>query len=185
MTIDQLKEEWTRTSLRMAELEKTNMQLTDELRQSKRTPSLVRLKSIYLRMAFISLVMIAISPMFFYYGFGHHLLNGVTMPIFLWQALFLISFIGDTTLYFRVKKIDLSSMGVEEVAQRAKSCRKFHLICQAVMIPIAISFLWVLYLDASSDARFGMFIGGVVGLAVGLHKWLQIMRSYRTLMATD
>lgn len=185
MTIDQLKEEWTRTSLRVAELEKTNMELTDELRQTKLRPSLERLKSTYLRMAFISIIMIAVSPFFFYYGFAHIWVNRVTIPIFLWQALFLISFIGDTTLYFRIKKISLATMTVDEVAWRARSCRKFHLICQAVMIPIAIAFIWVLFLDASDASRFGMLIGGLIGLAFGIYKWLQIMRSYRTLMATE
>lgn len=183
MTIDELKAEWNRTSLRVEELEKDNAQLANELRCTKLQPSLRKLQSTYLWMAILSVAMLLIGIPFFKYYFAARVTATMTLPLFFWEFLFLICTIADTTLYYRVKGINLSEMSVSDVATRARSCRKFHLLSQAVLLPIAIAFICVFFLDVDPDARIGIIIGGAIGFAIGLRKWLQIMRSYKALMS--
>lgn len=183
MTIDELKAEWNRTSLRVEELEKDNAQLANELHRTKLLPSQTRLASSYRGMMIAGWALVIGGPFFFFCLFSHFWPAPVVVPLIFWEVLFLIGATGDTWLYRNACGIDLGKMTVEEVAARAYKGRKVHLILQAVMIPIAVAFLWYLYLDAPADGRIGMLIGGAIGVSFGFCEWLRIMRSYKALIA--
>lgn len=179
--IDELKLQWSQTSLRLEQLERDNARLTSELRESRLQPSLHRLAASYRNMSIVGWVMLALAYPFLYLIWAKIWPAPVTTILILWLLVFGFCVAEDTYLYLKVKAIDLASMSVEEVRLRAMKCRKTHLICQGILIPIAVAFLWVLYVQAP-EGRWGMLIGGLIGGAFGIHKWLQIMRAYKSLM---
>lgn len=179
--IDELKLQWSQTSLRIDQLEQDNARLTEELRESKMLPTLHRLAGTYRNMMIIGWCMLAITYPFFFIFWPNIWPTSVVTVAVLWVVVFALCVVEDTYLYLGVKAIDVSTMSVEEVSRRALKCRKIHLIGQSILIPIVVVFLWVLYVQAP-EGRWGMLIGGLIGGAFGLHKWLQIMRAYRSLI---
>lgn len=179
--IDELKNQWRATTLRLEQLEQDNARLTAELRESRLQPSLHRLACSYRNMAIVAAVMLVLAYPFFFLIWVNIWPAPITAVFTLWLVVFGLCLVEDTCLYSGVKAINLATMSVEEVRRRATKCRKMHLICQAVLMPIAVAFLWVLYVQAP-QGRIGMLVGGLIGAAFGVYKWLQIMRAYRQLI---
>lgn len=180
MTLDELKNQWKETSLKVEQLENDNARLTAELRGTHLRPSIDRLRSSYRGMMIASWVMFLGTYPFIFILFDAIWPVSVFVPGILWAVLFLMGAVADTWLYVNANKIDLATMSVEEVARRAIRGRKGHLLAQCLMIPVAAVLLWILFVSVP-EGRLGMIIGGSIGLAFGLYKWLQIMRDYRTL----
>lgn len=184
MTLDELKDQWKQTSLKVEQLENDNARLTAELQGTRLRPSIDRLQSSYRGMATASWVMFLGTYPFIFILFDAIWPVSVFVPGILWAVLFFIGAIADTWLYLNAKKIDVASMSVDEVAARAMRGRKGHLIAQCIMIPVAVALLWILFVSVP-DGRLGMIIGGSIGLCFGIYKWLQIMRAYRALMGEN
>lgn len=175
--LDELKLQWSQTSLRVAQLEKDKERLTTELRESKLRPSLRRLASTYRNMSIWSCLMLVLTYPIFHILFANIFNNLVTT---IWIAIFLVATVGDSWLCCHVKEINVATMTVDEVGKRALQCRRIHLSIQAVLIPLLIVFIWILYSQLPAG-RLGVLIGGIVGCTFGLSKWLQLMRAYRSL----
>lgn len=178
--LDELKLQWRQTSLRVAKLEKDKQRLMAELRESKLQPSLRRLASSYRNMSIWSCLMLALTYPIFHILFADLFNN---LPAAIWIAIFLVAIVGDSWLCHLVNRINVAIMTVDEVSKRALQCRRLHLTLQALLIPLLIVFIWVLYYQLPYG-RLGVLIGSIIGCAFGICKWLQLMRDYRSLIVS-
>ncbi len=99
----------------------------------------------------------------------------------------LLASLLDHRLYLDVKAIDPATMSVSDVIMRCLHCRKRHLQCMAVLIPLAIVYLGLLGYGMARDPYFlsGMVLGAIVGLAIGVRQLMNFMSDYRSLTSID
>lgn len=96
---------------------------------------------------------------------------------------FLVAAMMDLYLYRGIRAIDLSVDGVEEVAAKARFYRRRHHLFQILLIPFAIMIFAIYFCYFTvPEMRWGMVVGGAVGLAVGLSLYLRMMRDYRQML---
>lgn len=101
----------------------------------------------------------------------------------LWCSYFAIAFGMDFYLYRRIRSINVQRMTVREVIRIVLSCRKFHIICIFILMPLAITLLSLTAYNNFDNKYFmvGMACGFIGGLAVGVIKLCQFLDDYRDL----
>lgn len=168
MEINEIKQQWDLLKIKMPPAELI-----------KRTTSLDLLKRNYLRFAILSLI--CIPGGFCFYRLieqGEILVSPAVIILFV--AAMAFSACVDFYLYSRLKEVDLLSMPVSEVADRAWKCRRTHLLAQLVLLPMVLAFIITVAVASTTDyLRWGLLCGALIGLVIGFGKWLEIMRSYR------
>ena len=170
MDINEIKEQWNTLKIKMTPAELI-----------KRTTSLEQLMRNYRR--FAGLAILCIPCGFSFYQLiqrGEILTSPAVMILFI--AAMALSAGVDLYLYNRLKEIDLLSMPVTEVADRARNCRRIHLLSQLVLLPMVRAFIIMVAVSSTTVfLRWGLLCGALVGMIIGFGKWLEIMRSYRAL----
>lgn len=107
------------------------------------------------------------------------------LPRVMFAGFFLVASMMDFYMWKGVKSIDCTTMGVATVAEKARFYRKMHHIFMAVLVVLFVPILGTLMaLGADEYMMWGMAAGGVVGLAIGVKMYLNIMGEYRTLYGT-
>lgn len=171
MDLTEIKQQWNSLKIK-----KTPTELI------KRTTSLDQLIRNYRRFAILSLV--CIPCVFSFYRLieqGELLISPAIIILFI--ATMVFSACVDFYLYSRLKEIDLLSMSVSEVADRARACRRIHLFSQLIGIPMGLAFVIIVAVASTTVyLRWGLICGALVGLVIGFGKWLEIMRNYRSLL---
>lgn len=96
---------------------------------------------------------------------------------------FALCSIMDRWLYHGIKSIDCATMTVNEVSAKAMFYRKRHLQFIIILLPMAIVVIgsMSLLVDMNIYFMYGIIIGGVTGLALGLRQFLKFMSDYRTI----
>lgn len=96
---------------------------------------------------------------------------------------FLVAALMDYHLYRGIRSIDLSADGVEEVAAKARHYRRRHHLFQLLLIPWAavIVAIYLFSFGQEEGMMWGILGGGVIGLAIGLLMYFQMMRDYRSM----
>lgn len=96
---------------------------------------------------------------------------------------FLTTSVMDRWLYQRVSEINISTMGVKQVSDRALLCRKRHLQFMIVLIPMAILCVGELtYFSLNNEYLiYGIICGFLIGLATGSFQFMKFMADYRRL----
>ena len=93
----------------------------------------------------------------------------------------------DLYLYRAVRRIDLASWPVSDVALEGRRLLRFHKFCILLLLPMAFGLLFFLVctIDAPAEERqgilWGMAVGGAIGLCAGVAILLRFLRLYRTL----
>ncbi len=180
MELDYLKKTWDSTTGVGGSFK------SDMMIDLTRKTSLDRLLGNYRRFAYISFGMTVFSLLFL----SNRLFPqsaGIWITLYL-MAYFLTTGLIDSWLYRRLKGIDVCRMSVREVALTAIECRKRHHQCMFVLIPFAIGILYLLLFVGYEDlesAKIGAIVGGIIGGAVGIKKYLEMMKDYRILSKTD
>lgn len=170
MDINEIKEQWSSLKIKMTPAE-----------LMKRTTSLEQLMQNYRRFAFLALV--CIPGGFSFYQLiqrGEILISPAVIILFV--SAMALSACVDFYLYNRLKEINLLSMSVTEVADRARNCRRIHLFSQLILLPMVLTFIIIVAVTSTTTyLRWGLLCGALVGMVIGFGKWLEIMRTYRTL----
>lgn len=170
MEIEELKQQWEKMNIKIAQTELI-----------KRTTSLDLLIRTYRRFSLLAIFCI-FGSFSFYKLIQREELNASPAIVVLFIATMALSSGVDYYLYRALKRIDLLTMTVSEVSQRATACRRIHLISQLVLLPMAIIFITLAAIGATTEAlRWGLITGAIFGMIVGINVWLRIMRTYRTL----
>lgn len=103
-------------------------------------------------------------------------------------ALFFITAGGiDLYLLCAVRRIDIASWPVNDVAVEGRRLLRCHKLSVLLLLPMALALitLFVFTLDATGDERrwllYGITVGAVIGLSVGVVILLRFLRLYRSL----
>lgn len=174
MDIDKFKQEWQKTSIKIESD-------TSKALLVKRATSLDKLTDTYRR--FSILVFCCIPGVWSFYSLMERgLIDRSLWLIWLWIAIMFVAGVVDRYIYCRLKDIDLSTMSVNTVSHVASSCRRLHLLSQLALVPLVLVFLIFIAIGAKEEYfRLGMLSGAILGAIIGIYKWLDIMRNYRTL----
>lgn len=105
------------------------------------------------------------------------------LPRVMFAGFFLVASMMDFYLWKGVKSINCSTMGVATVAEKARFYRKMHHVFMAVLVVLMVPVLGTLVRAFAGDEYmiWGMVAGGVLGFAIGVRMYLNMMREYRTL----
>lgn len=182
MTDQEMKDAWQDLAARVSVLERNmNIMTRNTPRERNFNTALDSLASKYRRFATVALIMIVfvtvnyLNPSFL---INNRLLVCIYMALY-----FALVACMDLWLYSKIKEIDVTTMSVSDVIQRAQYCRKRHLQFVAILIPLAIIFLGLMAYSflGNTPALTGMAIGAAVGLPIGIVMFRRIMADYRRL----
>lgn len=96
---------------------------------------------------------------------------------------FVIAAMMDVYLYRGIRSIDLWADGVKEVARKARFYRRRHHLFQMLLIPYAAGIVTIYYLSFGEEAmKWGLTVGLIFGLGVGLTLYLRMMRDYKRML---
>lgn len=109
-------------------------------------------------------------------------LNWMAIALILFgMVYFLTCSLMDRWLYRGISSIDVAEMPVVEVCRLAFHYRKKHLQFIAILIPFAVIFLGGMVSIFYTDIYliWGLAIGAVLGLILGIHQFRIFMSEYR------
>lgn len=99
---------------------------------------------------------------------------------------FIISSVMDRWLYHGIKGIDVVSMSVSEVVEKALYYRKWHLRFIFMLLPLALGCLGIMaYVIDDIYVRLGMLTGFLVGVGVGLRHLLKFLADYKSITSNN
>lgn len=173
---ENLKRDWQEASIRSASDEST----LEAIKEGRRKSALQRLASRYRMFSIIAAVCTVSIPMLLYNPdiFPEN-------PYKMWALLFfglyfLTCSVMDQWLYHGITGIDVATMNVSEVISRALFYRKRHLQFVLVLLPWAIVIVGILiYFNEIKFALYGMIVGGLLGLIVGINQLQRFLSDYR------
>ena len=177
MNTDTLRSSWNNTSDSFSEY---GNQPTPLPRNCRTTVD--NLASRYLRFAILAAAMVLVMPLF---ARNEFVPEPFRLPIMLVGiAFFLTCCIMDLWLYGRVKGMDIFNAPVRVVMETAMRCRRFHLRCMCVTLPFAMCYIALVAYAIANDTAviWGMVIGGLTGLLLGLRELRRFMKDYRSLI---
>lgn len=99
----------------------------------------------------------------------------------------LMGSVTDFILYRKINNIDIYSMPVFEVIERAYKCRKIHILYVIIVLPISIGFVTWFCFKMSVDRYMlnAMVFGALFGLAIGLRFLFKFMSDYKAVIYGD
>ncbi len=103
--------------------------------------------------------------------------------ILIWFAsFFLICSVMDRWLYHGIKQIDVLTMSVSEVIEKALYYRKWHIRFIFILLPLALGCLGLMaYAIDDIYVRLGMLAGFLAGVALGIRQLLNFLADYRAI----
>lgn len=187
MNLDDMKSAWQNADKRISDLEKQTRRMAQDISTTRRATALSALTARYTRFAWISLVMapvwltMAVSNRFFGDPTSD-LLLGISGALY-----FCLASTFDFILAARTQRINLYDSTVESVFRQALGCRRFHLRCMMVLIPLAI--ILVAGIATANFNDLAMFTaictGALAGTVIGIRFYLRFMNDYRILTRKD
>ncbi len=107
------------------------------------------------------------------------------MTVVIWFCtFFIISSVMDRWLYNGIKRIDVLTMSVSEVVEKALYYRKWHIRFIFILLPMALGCLaLVAYQIDDPYVRLGMLAGFLVGVGMGIRQLLDFLADYRSIAA--
>lgn len=177
---------WEELNFRVERLEEENRRLARETMSSRYQTARERLVKRYRIFIILALVMIV-------YMSALILLNPLAVEKYklataiYWGVFLAAEAAIDTYLMIKVQEIDLYNSTVSEIASKAARNWRIHKIAVAIGMPLAIGacVLLALLYDADNFIIFGMIVGGVIGLAIGIFQLLKFMNYYKLLQSEN
>lgn len=154
----------------------------DNIINGKRKTALQNLAQRYRWFSNMGLIFLVIVP---FNLFNLHLFPEfkLRMTMIIWFAsFFLISSVMDRWLYHGIKGIDVLTMSVSEVIEKALYYRKWHIRFIFILLPLALGCLGLMaYAIDDLYIRLGMVVGFLVGVAMGIRQLLNFLADYRAI----
>ncbi len=176
--MDNLRKDWQDSDVSISPESATY----DKILSGKRKTALQNLAQRYLWFSNMALVFLVIVPF--------NILNPHIFPdmrcrmlILLWFcAFFIICSVMDRWLYLGIRQIDVLTMTVSEVVEKALYYRKWHIRFIFILLPLALGCLGLLaYVVDDFYMRLGMVAGFLVGVALGIRQLLNFLADYRAI----
>ena len=156
-------------------------ELIDINNSNQRKTALENLAERYKRFAILGTAMILVSTCYLnahIFPEPYNIILACGMMVY-----FAIAAMMDWWLYRGVKSIDIYRESVSEVSRRARYYRRRHLQFMAVLVPIMIALLVVMFTATISNRYMtaGLIAGALFGLVIGLFALTRFMDEYRSL----
>lgn len=172
MTIDEIKLNWQTAG-------RSIKPGPDRWPDDGRKTALQRLGDRYKRFAILEVISMITGPLVLWNVGVTSMLIIASYVLYMASALTI-----DQWLMRSIRAIDPSTMSVTEVLKRTMTCRKVHMWWIVGACPFAL--LWCLALEhimqANSGFVYGMLVGGVVGVVIGIRALRDFLREYRRVM---
>lgn len=183
--INDIKLMWQELDVRLSHLENENKRLMRKVMESNFHSAKEKLLKKYMGFMAVECIMLVFMTMFFLFNPEVNE-NYRIISIVYWDIFFLIEFFFDFYLMIRLRKIDIYSSSINEIAKNASRSWKIHKLGIVLGLPLAFGaiFLLALALNTNEFTIFGMFFGGIIGLAIGISQ-LSKFREYYKLLQTD
>ncbi len=182
MTPEDMKKAWRNSAGKIRLTGSDNIDRMSGLSVFSKQTSLQRLSRNYMRFSRLSLFMCFFSLVFIHFDIfppvGRVLLT-VLLCIY-----FAMASVMDYWLYVKTSSIDVFTMRVGEVAAIARRCRRRHHQFMLALLPFAMVIFGIIVyfpFKEGDSVWVGAVVGGVCGGAIGLRKYMQMMRDYRRL----
>ena len=184
--LNDMKAMWIELNNKISSLEGDNRRLARQVMDSKFKTAQEKLADKYATFIGIELVFAIVISFFILFNPEAVEKYRVVTAIY-WGAFFLGEAAIDAYLMLKVKEIDVYRLSVSEIARRAARNWKIHKIAIAIGLPVAIgaAILFGLLLNANIFTIYGMIVGGVIGLAIGIRQLLQFMKYYKFLQSGE
>ena len=184
--IEDFKIMWQDLNTRLSYLENENQKLVQNIKKSNYKTTLEKLVKKYCCFIFVECIMICFMTMFFIYNpFINEKYRIATLVY--WDVFFLIEVCLDFYLLYQIKKIDIYTSTINEVASRAALNWKLHKLGIVAGLPLAFGaiLLFALAVNANLYTILGMIVGGCVGFVIGLSQLLKFKNYYKLLQVKD
>lgn len=173
---------WREMDSKLSSLVEENRKLADEIKKNKLRTSQERLIRKY--RAFIIMEAVCIPLMIFVLG-----VNPMAIDQYKWIALiyfigfFLLEICIDGYLLYKLNGIDVYNDSIVEISRQARANWRTHKIAVLVGIPIAVGAVVLFCLAMGSDPSmmWGVFVGGAIGLGIGLNELFKFMKNYKAM----
>lgn len=186
MTPEDMKKAWRNSAGKIRLSGCGDVDRMSDLSVFGKQTSLQRLSRNYIRFSRVSLFMCFFSLVFIHFDIFPPEVR--VLLTFLLCIYFATASVMDYWLYIKTSSIDVFTMRVGEVAAIARRCRRRHHQFMLVLLPFAMvifgMFIYFPFKEGDS-VWVGAVVGGAFGGAIGLRKYLQMMRDYRRLSEED
>lgn len=180
--IDDMIAMWKEMDSKLSSLVEENRKLAEEIKKNKLRGSQEKLMRKY--RAFIIMEALCIPLICFFLG-----VNPLIVDQYRWPALiyfvcfFTFEICIDGFLLYKVNKIDIYNDSIIEISRQAKTNWKIHKIAVLIGIPIALGAVVMICLAMDGDIAmlWGVFVGGIIGLGIGLNEFFKFMKNYKTM----
>ena len=184
--IEDFKIMWQDLDQRLSHLENENKKLVQNIMQTNYKTTQEKLVKKYSCFIAVEAIMICFISFFFIFN---PLVNEKYRIITLiyWDVFFLIEVLFDFYLLYQVKELNIYTSTIKEVAKKAAENWKLHKIGIAVGLPLAFGaiLLFALAVNANEYTIFGMIVGGIIGLTIGIYQLIKFKNYYKMLQIND
>lgn len=184
--LENMKSMWIELNQRISTLEEENRRLARKVMNDSMKSSQEKLIKKYNTFIIIELVVLLIMPL--YLLKSPLLVDKYRILTAIYWAFFFLLEVGvDLYLRERVRTIDLYTSTVSVISRQAAQNWKFHKIAVIVGLPIAIGacVLFGLTIGANELAIYGMIVGGLVGLVIGINQLIKFRQYYYKLQSHE
>ena len=180
--LNDMKTMWMELNEKVSALEAENKNLARKMINEKYKSAKERLINKYNAFIWIEAILIFFMTLFFLYNPQvNHKYRIITLIY--WDVFFLIEVIFDCYLLNRIKSVNVYSSSINEVAKKATDNWKLHKKGVIIGMPLAFGavILVSLALNANEFTIYGIILGGVIGVAIGINQLLKFRKYYMLL----
>lgn len=177
---------WQDLNKRLSHLENENKKLMQNIKQSNYKTTQEKLVRKYSCFIGVESIMICFITLFFIFNpFVNEKYRIITLIY--WDLFFVLEVFFDFYLLYQIKKINIYTATIKEVATKAAANWKLHKIGIAVGLPLAFGaiLLFALSVNANEFTIFGMIVGGTIGFIIGIQQLIKFKNYYKLLQVND
>ncbi len=175
---DEMKKNWQAANVTIPEKSDT----FDSIMNGKRKTALQNLAQRYRWFSNMALVFLLIVPINFMNLHIFPDMKGRIIIVIWFCSFFVICSAMDRWLFHGIEQIDVVTMPVSKVVEKALYYRKWHIRFIFMLFPMAIGCLALLaYFIDDTYMRLGMLTGFLVGVALGIRQLLHFLADYRAI----
>lgn len=184
--LDDMKTMWLELNSKISALEEENRKLARKVVSLNYKTAREKLIRKYTAFIFVASLMILYTLAFI--TFNPMIVEKYKIATTIYWIIFFTFEAGiDLYLRQRVKNIDIYNSSISEIAHQAATNWKIHKLAIIIGLPLAIGavILFALSLNADLFMIYGMIVGGLVGLIIGIFQLIKFYEYYRLLQSKE
>ena len=180
--IDDMMTIWKEMDSKLTFLVDENKKLVDKIKKDKLKSKQEKLIAKY--RGFIVMEGIGIPLILLAVGLNPLIIEKYRWPTLIYFiCFFLLEICIDAFLLYKLNRIDIYNDSITNISRQAKTNWKTHKIAVLIGIPIAVGAVALISLAVGANKAFlyGIFVGGAIGVALGLNEFLKFMKNYKSM----